>query len=186
MRVTPLLWLNPPNKFTWFNPPRACTVPAVGLPSGAQCAPCPKLVVCATPHPLRAATVLRTSHHQCALPHPVRTFSHAPVNDLTLHVGVIATNAHATPRRFSKFQQGQLECGMSYADFPQQKTGIWSYGVTVSTLDSESSDRGSNPRRTFTCVHQCRAHGRLIIDCIHKPTGCKSAHFQDVAWRQTP
>ena len=27
----------------------------------------------------------------------------------------------------------------------------WSYGVTVSTLDSESSDRGSNPRRTFFC-----------------------------------
>ena len=26
---------------------------------------------------------------------------------------------------------------------------IWSYGVTVSTLDSEFSDRGSNPRRTF-------------------------------------
>jgi hypothetical protein len=26
---------------------------------------------------------------------------------------------------------------------------IWSYGVTVSTLDSESSDRGSNPRRTL-------------------------------------
>jgi hypothetical protein len=25
----------------------------------------------------------------------------------------------------------------------------WSYGVTVSTLDSESSDRGSNPRRTL-------------------------------------
>ena len=25
----------------------------------------------------------------------------------------------------------------------------WSYGVTVSTLDSESSDRGSNPHRTF-------------------------------------
>ena len=25
----------------------------------------------------------------------------------------------------------------------------WSYGVTVSTLDSESSNRGSNPRRTF-------------------------------------
>ena len=29
------------------------------------------------------------------------------------------------------------------------QTLIWSYGVTVSTLDSESSDRGSNPRRTF-------------------------------------
>jgi len=25
---------------------------------------------------------------------------------------------------------------------------IWSRGVTVSTLDSESSDRGSNPRET--------------------------------------
>ena len=33
----------------------------------------------------------------------------------------------------------------------------WSYGVTVSTLDSESSDRGSNPRRTF------HAHGWLLI-----------------------
>ena len=27
--------------------------------------------------------------------------------------------------------------------------GSWSRGVTVSTLDSESSDRGSNPRGTF-------------------------------------
>ena len=26
-------------------------------------------------------------------------------------------------------------------------------GVTVSTLDSESSDRGSNPREAFTCLH---------------------------------
>ena len=29
------------------------------------------------------------------------------------------------------------------------RCSIWSRGVTVSTLDSESSDRGSNPRRTF-------------------------------------
>ena len=28
----------------------------------------------------------------------------------------------------------------------------WSRGVTVSTLDSESSDRGSNPRGTFLCI----------------------------------
>ena len=28
----------------------------------------------------------------------------------------------------------------------------WSRGVTVSTLDSESNDRGSNPRETFDCV----------------------------------
>ena len=30
---------------------------------------------------------------------------------------------------------------------------IWSRGVTVSTLDSESSDRGSNPRETCLWVH---------------------------------
>ena len=30
----------------------------------------------------------------------------------------------------------------------------WSRGVTVSTLDSESSDRGSNSRGTF-CVRHC-------------------------------
>ena len=30
-----------------------------------------------------------------------------------------------------------------------QTTRNWSYGVTVSTLDPESSDRGSDPRRTL-------------------------------------
>ena len=34
-----------------------------------------------------------------------------------------------------------------YISYPKYVT--WSYGVTVSTLDSESSDRGSNPRRTL-------------------------------------
>jgi hypothetical protein len=29
----------------------------------------------------------------------------------------------------------------------------WSRGVTVSTLDPESSDRGSNPRATFNDGH---------------------------------
>ena len=38
---------------------------------------------------------------------------------------------------------------------------IWSYGVTVSTLDSESSDRGSNPRRTL-CAN-ATAHGNLDV-----------------------
>ena len=32
----------------------------------------------------------------------------------------------------------------------------WSYGVTVSTLDSESSDRGSNPRRTLSKFARAR------------------------------
>ena len=29
------------------------------------------------------------------------------------------------------------------------RTALWSRGVTVSTLDSDSSDRGSNPRETY-------------------------------------
>lgn len=40
-----------------------------------------------------------------------------------------------------------------------EKMITWSYGVTASTLDSESSDRGSNPRRTclflFVCICYC-------------------------------
>ena len=37
-----------------------------------------------------------------------------------------------------------------------------SRGVTVSTLDPESSDRGSNPRET-SCMHSCR----LCMQCQH-------------------
>ena len=32
------------------------------------------------------------------------------------------------------------------------KSHIWPRGVTVSTLDSESSDRGSNPREAFLAL----------------------------------
>ena len=35
----------------------------------------------------------------------------------------------------------------------------WSYGVTVSTLDSESSDRGSNPRETLRVIFGRSANG---------------------------
>ena len=34
-------------------------------------------------------------------------------------------------------------------DIKEICTSTWSHGVTVSTLDSESSDRGSNPRETY-------------------------------------
>ena len=37
-------------------------------------------------------------------------------------------------------------------------TCTWSHGVTVSTLDSESSDRGSNPRETFSLGHRRQRH----------------------------
>jgi hypothetical protein len=39
----------------------------------------------------------------------------------------------------------------------------WPRGVTVSTLDSESSDRGSNPRQAF-CQYRGRPH---IIEPLH-------------------
>ena len=44
-----------------------------------------------------------------------------------------------------------LYCG----NLGQQEKGIWSYGVTVSILDSESSDRGSNPRETYLLSFEC-------------------------------
>ena len=41
--------------------------------------------------------------------------------------------------------------------------GTWPRGVTASTLDSESSDRGSNPHEAFL---ECNAAFReLCIDC---------------------
>ena len=40
----------------------------------------------------------------------------------------------------------------------------WSHGVTVSTLDSESSDRGSNPRETFSFCAKPRALAAWAVD----------------------
>ena len=37
----------------------------------------------------------------------------------------------------------------------QELVSSWSRGVTVSTLDSESSDRGSNPHETCACLCPC-------------------------------
>ena len=113
-------------------------------------------IQCARHPPCGRYTANVYCHTQCACS---RTLL---FNVVLLHVGAIVPNAHVIPPRFFKFQQGQLLCGMRYGDCPQQENDIWSYGVTVGTLDSESSDCGSNPRRTFTCVHQCRAHGRIV------------------------
>ena len=52
------------------------------------------------------------------------------------------------------------------------QTSSWSRGVTVSTLDSESSDRGSNPRET---LHDAAVALHLVqpspCGCSHCPTG---------------
>ena len=45
---------------------------------------------------------------------------------------------------------------------------IWSRGVTVSTLDPESSDRGSNPRETSCRRIQSVAVRRCVCVCLHK------------------
>ena len=46
---------------------------------------------------------------------------------------------------------------------------VWPRGVTVSTLDSESSDRGSNPRETcelsLDLIAPC-ATGRLLVMAV--------------------
>ena len=39
--------------------------------------------------------------------------------------------------------------------------GNWPRGVTVSTLDSESSDRGSNPREASWYVNKCIENERV-------------------------
>ena len=39
---------------------------------------------------------------------------------------------------------------------PIPPTDIWPRGVTVSTLDSESSDRGSNPREALDLHSDCK------------------------------
>ena len=45
----------------------------------------------------------------------------------------------------------------------------WPHGVTVSTLDSESSDRGSNPREAFACVEdQLVCEAESVFCCVLK------------------
>ena len=44
----------------------------------------------------------------------------------------------------------------------------WSYGVMVSTLDSESSDPGSNPGRTLQCAAPC---GSELLSFVEWPFG---------------
>merc|ERR1712020_487710 len=61
----------------------------------------------------------------------------------------------------------------------------WSRGVTVSTLDSESSDRGSNPRETCACqlaaAMSRNVPGRSIADCLQAckqwPITCPGRSF---------
>ena len=69
----------------------------------------------------------------------------------------------------------------------------WSYGVTVSTLDSESSDRGSNPRRTFFALPSFwGSHGPLAreqsqqansVCAVRKSVGARGRNsFPLAAW----
>ena len=50
-----------------------------------------------------------------------------------------------------------------------QSVASWPHGVTVSTLDSESSDRGSNPREAFACVEdQLVCEAESVFCCVLK------------------
>ena len=55
--------------------------------------------------------------------------------------------------------------------------GIWSRGVTVSTLDSESSDRGSNPREAFFL----NALGRFLAAAVAMMSRVAKRHEQYVS-----
>ena len=45
-------------------------------------------------------------------------------------------------------------------------TRTWPRGVTVSTLDSESSDRGSNPREAFTQASAITREAKYFSQCM--------------------
>ena len=50
-----------------------------------------------------------------------------------------------------------------------QSVASWPHGVTVSTLYSESSDRGSNPREAFACVEdQLVCEAESVFRCVLK------------------
>ena len=50
-----------------------------------------------------------------------------------------------------------------------QSVASWPHGVTVSTLDSESSDRGSTPREAFACVeNQLACETESTFCCVLK------------------
>ena len=67
--------------------------------------------------------------------------------------------------------QHLISSGASQAQVTRPVTSIsWSRGVTVSTLDSESSDRGSNPRGT-SCPPRL----------LSFPTACFFFHFLPAA-----
>ena len=52
----------------------------------------------------------------------------------------------------------------TFVNSGQQAPSTWSRGVTVSTLDSESSERGSNPRGTFNDDFLCIP--KRCADCL--------------------
>ena len=63
----------------------------------------------------------------------------------------------------------------------------WPRGVTVSTLDSESSDRGSNPRET-SCMHCCqlRRVATAAFATMDEHGAWKIGDSGTQAWHATP
>ena len=133
-------------------PGRAITHDALSIPNVIRYGAALSYPLSAVPPPMRASPTWLALH---VLPPMRLARSSAPFP----HVFV---EAIITCRR--KPTSWMICCG----NLAQHGKGIWSYGVTVSTLDSESSDRGSNPRRTFTCVHErMRVGGLSYITLIH-------------------
>ena len=64
----------------------------------------------------------------------------------------ITRNAEARPLRVAIMRMWWIMNRMDTAEQCVTSVSIWPRGVTVSTLDSESSDRGSNPREASVHV----------------------------------
>ena len=93
----------------------------------------------------------------------------------------ITRNAEARPLRVAIMRMWWIMNRMDTAEQCVTSVSIWPRGVTVSTLDSESSDRGSNPREAFLLDIFC-AKRRIaglanvsIVSCARKQSklNCK-------------
>ena len=83
-----------------------------------------------------------------------RLWAWATSSHIDHHIGPLRPPRNPPFPCFPKSQPWEL----GFASFPPpdniavariRRLGTWPRGVTVSTLDSESSDRGSNPREAF-------------------------------------
>jgi hypothetical protein len=72
--------------------------------------------------------------------------------------------------RLAQWKSVRSAYGRPRVRTPQRPSYVFSYGVVVSTRDSESRDHGSNPcRRICVCLCLSHTHKKVIPDGIEPP-----------------